>query len=120
MARPRLAGFQGPTEGLTHGRVTAVRNNHGIPVFDPAADRQKLPSLEETATRLGLTKPALRRLVKRGLLSATQPVRYAPWSIRADDLDAEAVRCAVDAVRRGQPLPRTAPANQLTFDNSTT
>ena len=55
-----------------------------------------------------------------GLLSATQPVRYAPWSIRADDLEAEAVRCAVDAVRRGQPLPRTDTANQLAFDNSTT
>jgi hypothetical protein len=58
--------------------------------------------------------------VKRGFLPATQPVPSAPWSIRSEDLDSEAVRCAVDVVRRGRPLPRTAAADQLTIDNSTT
>lgn len=100
--------------------MTALRNNHGIPVSDPAADHPKLLTLAEAATRLGVPKPAVRHLVKRGLLPATQPVPYAPWSIRADDLETAAVRHAVDAVRRGHALPRTATANQLTFNNSMT
>jgi DNA invertase Pin-like site-specific DNA recombinase len=116
----RLGYRTGAGNSWIQGRVTALRNNHGIPVFDPAADHPKLLTLDEAATRLAITKPAVRHMVKRGLLPATQPVRYAPWSIRVDDLETEVVRHAVDTVRRGHALPRTATANQLTFNNSMT
>jgi hypothetical protein len=116
----RLGYHTGAGNTWTHGRVTALRNHQGIAVFTPALDHADRLTLADAAKRLGVSTAAARRLVTRGLLPATQPVPYAPWSIRADALDTEAVQQAVHVVQRGQALPRTPAPNQLTFENSTT
>jgi DNA invertase Pin-like site-specific DNA recombinase len=116
----RLGYHTGAGNTWTHGRVTALRNHQGIAVFTPALDHANRLTLADAAKRLGVSTAAARRLVTRGLLPATQAVPYAPWSIRADALDTEAVQQAVNAVQRGQALPRTPAPNQLTIENSTT
>ena len=116
----RLGYHTGAGNTWTHGRVTALRNHQGIAVFTPAIDHANRLTLAEAAKRLGVSTAAARRLVTRGLLPGTKAVPYAPWSIRADALDTEAVQQAVHAVQRGQALPRTPAPNQLTIENSST
>jgi hypothetical protein len=76
-------------------------------------------TLGQAARTLGVNKPFVQRLIALGLLPATQPVLYAPWSIRPEDLGTEAVQQAVASARSGRPLPRQDNTNQLSFDNST-
>lgn len=54
------------------------------------------------------------------VLPATQPALYAPWAIRETDLEQDAVREIVEAIKCGGTLPRTAVANQLLLEESTT
>ncbi|MGH7320250.1 MAG: helix-turn-helix domain-containing protein [Candidatus Rokuibacteriota bacterium] len=116
----RLGYRTGAGNSWTQLRVTGLRSHHDIPVFTPAPEGPKLLTLGEAAKRLGVNKPAVRRLITLGLLPATQPVLYAPWAIRPEDLETEAMQRATTALRRGETLPRTPAANQLTFENSTT
>ena len=67
-----------------------------------------------------MNKPFVQRLIARDILPATQPVLYAPWSIRPEDLQSEGVRQAVAAAKAGRALPRTENPNQLNLENSTT
>jgi len=59
-------------------------------------------------------------MITRGLLPATQPVREAPWAIRLEDLELEAVQRTIAAIKRGGSLPRTPPAAQLSLEHSHT
>lgn len=77
-------------------------------------------TLGQAARTLGVNKPFVQRLIAVGLLPATQPVLYAPWSIRPEDLRAETVQQAVASAKCGRPLPRKDNPNQLSLDNSTT
>jgi excisionase family DNA binding protein len=76
--------------------------------------------MAEAATRLGISATTVRRLITRGLLPATQPVREAPWTIRLEDLDLETVQRTVAAIKRGGVLPRTRATAQLNLEESHT
>jgi hypothetical protein len=62
----------------------------------------------------------VRKMIRRGLLAATQPVPHAPWAIRAEDLAQEAVQRAAETVTRGGRLPPRGESEQLTLTESTT
>lgn len=62
----------------------------------------------------------VRRMIVTGLLPAKQPVPYAPWAIQREALAGDSVKRAVEAVRRGRTLPRTASGGQLGLINSQT
>jgi len=62
----------------------------------------------------------VRRMIVRGVLPAKQTVPYAPWAIQREALNADPVRQAVKAVKRGRPVPQTAPTGQLNLMNSGT
>jgi len=116
----RLGYRTGAGNTWTESRVCSLRSTHEIPLFDPAClDGERL-SLAQAATELGVSPDLVRRLIKRGVLPATQPVMHAPWSIRRDDLQKDTVRRAVDGVTRGQNLPRGADPAQLSLIKSTT
>jgi excisionase family DNA binding protein len=76
--------------------------------------------MADAATRLGISPTTVRRLITRGLLPATQPVRDAPWAIPSEDLELETVQRTVAAIRRGGALPRTRAMAQLSLEESHT
>jgi len=47
----------------------------------------------------------IRRLVSIGVLPMTQIGEHAPWEIRQADLDAPALRAAIEHLRRTGKLP---------------
>jgi excisionase family DNA binding protein len=113
----RLGYRTGAGNTWTQARVTSLRGAHGIPAFraDPA-----LVTMDQAAIALGVSAMTVRRLIAKGLLPAHQPVPYAPWTIRREDLFTERVQALAETVKRGGTLPRTASGAQLSLVDSTT
>lgn len=80
----------------TTSRLRAIRNDHGIPVYDAerCADEGWL-TLTQAAKRLGVTSKTVRRAIDRGLLDADHPLPFGPWIIRRDALDDPALRASL-------------------------
>jgi excisionase family DNA binding protein len=116
----RLGYRTGADHAWTQSRVAGLRRHHQIPTFDRRVDRQALLTMADAATRLGVSPTTVRRLITRGLLPATQPVRDAPWAIRCEDLERETVQRTVAAIKRGGVLPRTRATAQLSLEESHT
>ena len=74
----------------------------------------------DAAQSLGVSPMTIRRLITRKMLPATQPVPYAPWAIRPEDLALDHVQRAAEAVKQGHRLPQPVSENQLTLNNSQT
>jgi DNA invertase Pin-like site-specific DNA recombinase len=113
----RLGYRTGAGNTWTQQRVISLRHAHDIPVFTVAPDGAVTLTIEHAAQALGVSTTTVRRLILTKILRATQPVPYAPWAIAPEDLDAEAVRRAVEAVKAGRALPRTVSETQLTLTN---
>ena len=116
----RLGYRTGAENTWTESRVRSLRSTHEIAVFDAALLEGERLSLAQAASELAVSPDLVRRLIKTGILPATQPVKHAPWSIRRDDLRTDAVRRAVDSVKRGKSLPRSPDAAQLPLIKPTT
>jgi helix-turn-helix protein len=99
--------------------VASLRNGHDIAVFDRAGSARLL-TMADAATALGVSPMTIRRLITLKVLPATQPVPYAPWAIRPEDLALERVQRAAEAVKKGRALPQPAPEMQLALVNSQT
>src|SRR4029450_6797025 len=72
-------------------RVLSLRKRLHLVDSDAATARPMLP-LYQAADRLGVGPWVVRRLVRRGLLDATQVVPCAPWQIDHARLNTDAVR----------------------------
>ena len=114
----RLGYRTGAGNTWTQHRVISLRHAHDIPVFSAEPDGGAMLTIEEAATRLGVSTTTVRRLITTGQLPATQSVPYAPWAIAPDQLGAETVQQAVTAVKAGRKIPQTAPETQLTLTNA--
>jgi excisionase family DNA binding protein len=92
------------------------RNDHAIAVYRDGerAERGEL-ILHEAASRLGVSKMKLVRLIKDRVLPANQSCVGAPYVIREVDLELQEVR---DALKNGRPV--TQDAAQRCFDLSMT
>lgn len=88
----RLGYRTGADNTWTQQRVISLRHAHDIPVFSAVPDGAATLTIEQAATRLGVSTTTVRRLITTGRLPATQPVPYAPWAIAPDHLGAEAVQ----------------------------
>ena len=108
-----------PGHGLpwTARRVESHRRNHGIPGYAPARGDGLWLTMRDAAARLGVPNQAVRQLIQRGLLPATQVMPDAPWQIRTADLDTDAIREALRA-RRTSPRPKRTLAAQGRADNN--
>ena len=115
----RLGYQTGHGNSWTAPRVASLRNSYQISVFDRTASARAV-TMDEAARRLGVSAMTIRRLIARKVLPAAQPVPYAPWTIRPEDLALAAVQRAVDAVKQGRGLPLPGPEAQLTLVNSPT
>jgi hypothetical protein len=115
----RLGYQTGVGNGFTANRVVTLRNYHGIEVYNSDAAAPGV-TIEQAAAMLGVSTGTVRRMIHTGIIEARQPVAYAPWAIDPAILSNEAVKRAVDAIRSGGKLPRTAPVSQLNLIKSGT
>jgi excisionase family DNA binding protein len=91
----------------TQQRVRTFRNDHGVAVYHEGerAERGEL-ILHEAASRLGISKMTVVRLIKDGVLPAKQACIGAPYVIRELDLDLPAVKRAIKSGRAVSQDPR--------------
>jgi DNA invertase Pin-like site-specific DNA recombinase len=85
-------------------RVRELRERLGIPAFDPASPRAETVTMDETAHRLQISVGSVIRLIRRGIIPATQLMPSAPWQIPVAALDSEAVKIGVRDVIARRPL----------------
>jgi hypothetical protein len=86
-----------PADGKawTTVRVRELRERLGIAPFDPSSQRTETISAEEAARRLGICVGSLQKLIRQGVLPATQLMHSAPWQIPVAALETEAVQTGV-------------------------
>jgi excisionase family DNA binding protein len=91
----------------TQLRVRNFRSVHQIAVYREGgrAARHEL-ILHEAASRLGVSKMTVVRLIRDGVLPARQVCVGAPYVIREDDLDRPPIRRALATGRAVSPDPR--------------
>jgi excisionase family DNA binding protein len=112
----RMGMPTGQGKTWTAHRVSSLRRVHGIHAYRSAEKTGEWLTMTEAATKLGVTRHRIRRLIKDRVLEAEQVVPGAPYQIRASDLQDERVIAAV--ARTGRPC-RGDPENQLTmFSNA--
>ena len=117
----RLGLKTGRNNNWTAGRVNSLRHYHGIPVYDPEICKQKgLLTLQEAAASLDVSASVVARLLHRGILPGRQVVPYAPWTIRAADLQEPAVQEYVRRMHAGRNAPQTPDPEQLSIDPTST
>jgi hypothetical protein len=116
----RLGYRTGAGNTWTQSRVISLRSYHQIPGFHREGRSPTNLTLAAAAKVLGLSTTTVRRMITLGLLPATQPVLYAPWTIRRETLELESVQRAATVIKRGGALPRTPDEVQLSFEKSTT
>jgi excisionase family DNA binding protein len=97
----------------TQLRVRNFRGAHQIPVYREGerAERHEL-ILREAASRLGVHKMTVVRLIRDGLLPARQVCAGAPYVIREDDLARPAIR---QAIAKGRPVSSDPRQESLSF-----
>jgi len=94
-------------------RVRNFRGVHQIPVYREGerAERHELV-LSEAASRLGVSKMTVVRLIRDGLLPAKQVCAGAPYVIREADLARPAIR---RAIATGRPISSDPQQQSLPF-----
>lgn len=83
--------------------VRELRERLGIAAFDPAAVQTQTISAVEAAKRLNICCHSVMRLIRDGVLPATQLMACAPWQIPVAALETDMVADAVRAVREKRP-----------------
>jgi hypothetical protein len=82
-----------PADGKawTTVRVRELRERLGIAPFDPAAQAEETICVDKAALRLGICVGSVYKLIRAGVLPATQLIPSAPWQIPVTALESEAV-----------------------------
>ena len=84
-------------------RVRELRERLGIGAYDPGLPRTETISADAAATRLGICVGSVHKLIRKGLLPATQLMTSAPWQIPVAALDTQAVRIGVREIVGRRP-----------------
>jgi hypothetical protein len=94
-----------PSDGnaWTTVRVRELRERLGIAPFDPSEPRAEVISADAAAIRLGICVGSVHKLIREGVLPATQLMLSAPWQIPAAALDTEAVKTGVREIVGRRP-----------------
>ena len=101
MNRMRCKSSDG--KSWTTVRVRELRERLGIAAHDPTRATVETISIDETASRLKICVGSVRRLIRTGVLPATQLMPSAPWKVPVGALNTEAVRTGVRAVIARRP-----------------
>lgn len=92
----------------TVARVRELRERLGIAAFDAASIKIETITVDEAAHRLNICVGSVKRLIREGVLPATQLMPSAPWQIPASALDTDAVKIGVQDVMERRPSNFTA------------
>lgn len=94
-----------PSDGKswTTVRVRELRERLGIMPFDPTSDRVETISVDETASRLGICVGSVQKLIREGVLPATQLLPSAPWQVPVAALETEAIKTGVREIIGRRP-----------------
>lgn len=84
-------------------RVRELRERLGVPAFDPHATRVETISVDQAAKRLKICVGSVHKLIREGVLPATQIMSSAPWQIPVDSLTTERVQIGVKGVVDRRP-----------------
>jgi hypothetical protein len=101
MNRMRCKSSDG--QSWTIVRVRELRERLGIVAFDPAAVHVETITVDETARRLQICVGSVLRLIREGILPATQLMPSAPWQVPVAALETEAVKIGVRGVVERRP-----------------
>lgn len=109
----RLAIRSAKGQTWTQLRVRNFRGAHHIPAYREGerAQRHEL-ILSEAASRLGINRMTVVRLIRDGLLPARQVCAGAPYVIHEDDLTRPAIR---QAIAKGRPVSSDPRQESLSF-----
>jgi hypothetical protein len=99
----RMRSKSSDGQSWTTVRVRALRERLGIAAFDPTTPRTETISVDETARRLQICVGSVLRLIRHGILPATQLMPSAPWQVPVAALDSEAVKIGVRGVIERRP-----------------
>lgn len=106
----RLGKRTGRGNPWTEARVRSFRSHHRVPAHRAGemAERGEL-TLDAVASRLGVSKMTVLRLISAGALAARQVCKGAPWAVP---------EAQIEALRGGTATsgPRTVDANQKVLD----
>lgn len=94
-----------PSDGKawTTVRVRELRERLGIAAFDPSLPRVETISADAAAIRFGICVGSVHKLIRNGMLPATQLMASAPWQIPVAALDTEAVTTGVREIVGRRP-----------------
>ena len=106
--RLRLRTGNGNT--WTASRVSSLRKRLRLVDYDQASAKPML-TLNQAADRLGIGSWVLRRLIKRGIVEATQVVPCAPWQVDPSTFDTEAIGRVAQEVQRRRLRPASVEAD---------
>jgi hypothetical protein len=90
-------------QAWTTVRVREIRERLGIAPFDPSSPRVETISADRAAARLGICIGSVHKLIRHGILPATQLMPSAPWQIPVAALDSEPVRIGVRQIVELRP-----------------
>jgi len=83
--------------------VCSLRSKLDLPTYDPNSNHQRgTLTAEQAADRLGVSMRTVRELLRTNVLVGTQVVKFAPWQILPEALDATAVIERVQRIRDGK------------------
>jgi excisionase family DNA binding protein len=97
----RMGMRTGQGKTWTAHRVGSLRRVHGIHAYLSAEKDGEWLTMRDAAAVTGVTSHTIRRLIRTGVLPATQVVPDAPYQIRSSDLHSQAVTAAI--ARKGRP-----------------
>lgn len=100
----RLGYRTGHGNSWVASRVTQLRFYYRLP---GSKKSEEWLTLQQAADSLGVSHTVIKRLIKLGHLPARQVVKYAPWIIHRQDLEAAEVQRTVRAIRAGHRSPST-------------
>ena len=84
-------------------RVTELRERLGIAPYDPRDHPEPTVSADMAASRLGICVGSVHRLIRQGVLPATQLMPSAPWKIPVEALSSDAVTIGVREIKTRRP-----------------
>jgi DNA invertase Pin-like site-specific DNA recombinase len=113
MNRMRCKSADG--KSWTTVRVRELRERLGIAAYDPSAISIETISVDETAARLKISVGSVLRLIREGVLPATQLMPSAPWKVPVNSLESEPVQIGVRAVIARRPRNFTVLQEQKTL-----
>jgi excisionase family DNA binding protein len=90
-------------ETWTTVRVAQLRDRLGVPPYDPDEDRPATLTVDGAAKRLGICVSSVYKLIRTGVLPATQIMHSAPWRIPVEALDSEPVQIGLQELAARKP-----------------